>query len=172
MTPWTAGHQAPLSTGFSRQEYRSWLLFPSPFANGFPGGSEVKAYVSNAGDPAAIPEVGRCPGEGDGYPLQYSCLENPRDRGAWWAAIYGFSQSRTRLKQLSMHACTGEGNGIPLQCSCLENPRDRGAWWAAIYGVAQSQTQLKRLSSSSSSKLYVNGISLNVFCHFFKFVLD
>ena len=50
------------------------------------------------------------------------------------------AQSRTRLKQLSMHACIGEGNGSPLQCSCLENPRDRGAWWAAAYGVSQSWT--------------------------------
>ena len=40
-------------------------------------------------------------GEGNGTPLQYSCLENPRDRGAWWAAIYGVTQSRTRLKRLS-----------------------------------------------------------------------
>ena len=40
-------------------------------------------------------------GEGDGTPLQYSCLENPRDEGAWWAAVYGVAQSRTRLKQLS-----------------------------------------------------------------------
>ena len=42
-----------------------------------------------------------CTGEGDGNPVQYSCLENPRDRGAWWAAIYGVAQSLTRLKQLS-----------------------------------------------------------------------
>ena len=40
-------------------------------------------------------------GEGNGTPLQYSCLENPRDRGAWWAAVYGVAQSRTQLKQLS-----------------------------------------------------------------------
>ena len=93
------------------------------------------------------------PGEGSGNPLQCSCLENPRDGGAWWAAIYGVAQSRTRLKQLSMYACIGEGNGNPLQCSCLKNPRDRGAWWAAVYGVAQSRTRLKRLSSSSSSSI-------------------
>ena len=79
-------------------------------------------------------------GEGNAIPLQYSCLENPRDRGAWWAAIYGVTQSWTRLKQLSMHARIGKGNGNPLQCSCLENPRDREAWWAAIYGVAESDT--------------------------------
>ena len=81
----------------------------------------------------------------------YSCLENPVDRGAWWAAIHRVAWSWTRLKRLSVHACTGEGNGNPLQYSCLENPRDGGAWWAAIYGVAQSQTRLERLSSSSSS---------------------
>ena len=60
------------------------------------------------------------------------------------------SQSRTRLKRLSMPACIGEGNGNPLQCSCLENPMDGGAWWAAVYGVARSRTRLKRLSCSSS----------------------
>ena len=84
--------------------------------------------------------------EGNGNPLQCSCLENPVDRGAWWAAVHRVAQSWTRLKQLSMHACIGEGNGNPLQCSCLQNPRDRRAWWGAV----QSQTRLKRLSSSSS----------------------
>ena len=69
-------------------------------------------------------------GEGNGNPLQYSCLENPVDRGAWWVAVHGVAQSWTQLKRLSMHACTGEGNGNPLQCSCLENPVDGGAWWA------------------------------------------
>ena len=88
-------------------------------------------------------------GEGNGNPLQHSCLENPVDRGAWWAAVHRVAQSQTRLKRLSMHACVGEGNGTPLQCSCLENPRDGGAWWAAVYGVAQSRTRLKRLSSRS-----------------------
>ena len=88
-------------------------------------------------------------GEGNGNPLQYSCLENPVDRGAWWAAVHGVTQSRTWLKWLYMHACIGKGNGNPLQCSCLETPRDRRAWWAAIYRVTQSRTRLKRLSSSS-----------------------
>ena len=49
---------------------------------GFPGGSEVKASASNAGDPGSIPGSGRSPGEGNGNPLQYSCLENPMDREA------------------------------------------------------------------------------------------
>ena len=57
-------------------------MIASP-ALGFPGGTEVKVYAFNAGDPGSIPESGRSPGEGNGYPLQYSCLENPMDRGAW-----------------------------------------------------------------------------------------
>ena len=50
---------------------------------GFPGGSEVKVSASNVGDPGSIPGLGRSPGEGNGNPLQYSCLENPMDGGAW-----------------------------------------------------------------------------------------
>ena len=87
-------------------------------------------------------------------PLQYSCLENPVVREAWWATVHGVAQSWTRLKRLSVHACIGEGNGNPLQYSCLENPRDGGAWWAAVYGVAQSRTWLKWLSRSSSSNIW------------------
>ena len=49
----------------------------------FPGGSEVKAFACKAGDPGSIPGLGRSPGEGNGNLLQYSCLENPMDRGAW-----------------------------------------------------------------------------------------
>ena len=90
-------------------------------------------------------------GEGNGNPLQYSCLENSMDRGGWWAAVHGVAQSWTRLKWLSIRAYIGEGNGNPLQYSCLENPRDSRAWWAAVFGATQSRTRLKRLSSSSSS---------------------
>ena len=94
-----------------------------------------------------------CIGEGNGTPLQYSCLENPMNGGAWWAAVHGVAKSRTQLKRLNFHfslSCIREGNDNPFQCSCLENPRDGGAWWAAVSGVAQSRPGLKRLSSSSS----------------------
>ena len=80
-----------------------------------------------------------CVGEGNGNPLQYSCLENPLDRGAWWAAVHRVAQSQTRLKRLSMLACVGEENGNPLSYSCLENSMDRGAWQATVHGVAESQ---------------------------------
>ena len=50
---------------------------------GFPGGSEIKVSAWNAGDPSSIPELGRSPGEGNGNPLQYSCLKNPMEGGAW-----------------------------------------------------------------------------------------
>ena len=85
-------------------------------------------------------------GEGNGTPLQYSCLEHPMDRGAWQAAVHGVTKESNMTEQLHFRfslSCTGEGNGNPLQCSCLENPRDAEAWWAAVYGVAQSRTRLK-----------------------------
>ena len=115
-------------------------------------GKEAAWNAENAGDMGLIPRLGRSPEGGNGNPLQYSCLENPMDRGAWWAAVHKVSKSWTWLFHFSL-SCIGEGNGNPLQCSCLENLRDSGAWWAAIYGVAQSWTWLKRLSSSSSSRV-------------------
>ena len=62
---------------------------------GFPGGSDVKASACNAGDLGSIPGLGRSPGEGNGAPLQYSCLENPMDGGAWQATVYEVAKSRT-----------------------------------------------------------------------------
>jgi len=64
---------------------------------GFPGASEGKESTCNAGDLGSIPGSGRSPGEGNGYPLQYSCLENPMDRGAWWATVHGVAQSWTQM---------------------------------------------------------------------------
>jgi len=94
--------------------------------------------------------------EGNGNPLQCSCLENPRDGGAWWAAVSGVARvGHDWATSLSL-SCIGEGDGNPLQCSCLENPRDGGAWWAAVYGVAQSWTQLKRRSTSRVYMLVPN----------------
>ena len=67
------------------------------FTKAFPGGSAGKASVYNAGDLGSIPGSGRSPGEGHGNPLQYSCLRNPMDGGAWQTAVYGVAKSRTVL---------------------------------------------------------------------------
>ena len=68
---------------------------------GFPGGSDCKASACNAGDPGSIPESGRSPGEGNGNPLQYSCLDNSMDEGAWWATVHGFAKSWTQLSNFT-----------------------------------------------------------------------
>ena len=64
---------------------------------GFPGGSDGKESACNEENPGSIPGLGRSPGEGNGYPLQYSCLENSMDRGAWWATVHGVTKSWRQL---------------------------------------------------------------------------
>ena len=59
---------------------------------GFSGGSVVKNLPANAGDKGSVPELGKFPGEGNGNPLQYSCLGNPMDRKAWWAVVHGTAE--------------------------------------------------------------------------------
>ena len=59
---------------------------------GFPGGSVVKNLPAIAGDTGSVSESGRSPGEGNDNPLQYSCLENPMGRGAWWATVHGLAK--------------------------------------------------------------------------------
>ena len=66
-------------------------------ARGFPGGSDGEESACNAGDLGLIPGSGRSPGEGNGYPFQYSCVEKSGDRGAWWSIVHGVTKSRTRL---------------------------------------------------------------------------
>ena len=70
----------------------------------FSGGSDSKESACNAGALGSIPGLGRSPGEENGNPLQYSCLENPRDTGAWRAIVHRVAQSQIQLKRLSMHA--------------------------------------------------------------------
>ena len=68
---------------------------------GLPGGSDGKATACNAGDLGSIPGSGRSPGEGNGNPLQYSCLENSMDEGAWWGTVHGITKSRTLLSNFT-----------------------------------------------------------------------
>ena len=75
-------------------------------------------------------------GEGNAAPLKYSCLENPTDAGAWWAAVHGVAKGRTGLSDFtfSFHFHALKKEMATHSCSCLENLRDGGAWWAAVYG--------------------------------------
>ena len=67
----------------------------------FAGGTDRKASAYNVGDPGSIPGSGGSPGEGNGNPLQYPCLENAMDRGSWWATVHGVEKSQTRLKDFT-----------------------------------------------------------------------
>ena len=79
-------------------------------------------------------------GEGNGTPLQYSCLENLMDVGNWKVAVHGVAEGQTQLNNFTFtfyfHAL--EKQMATHSSESLENPRDGGAWWAAVYGVAQS----------------------------------
>ena len=75
-----------------------FCVFHKPYgSDGFPGGSDGKESACNAGDLASIPGLGRSYGEGNGNPLQYSCLKNPMDRGIWRATVHMVTKSWTRL---------------------------------------------------------------------------
>ena len=77
------------------------MLIVFLYALCFPGGSDGKDSTCNVRDPGSIPGLGRSPGEGKSYPVQYSCLENPMDRGAWLAIVHEVTESDT-IEQLTL----------------------------------------------------------------------
>ena len=87
-----------LVTGLQQND-SVYIFFLILFHYSFPGGSDGKASAYNAGDPSLIRR--RSSGEGNGNPLQYSCLENPMDRGAWWATVHGVAKSRKALSDFT-----------------------------------------------------------------------
>ena len=85
-----------LTTGLSGNSLSAYFMSPRGHGKVFPVAQMVK-NPCNAGDPGLILGSGRSSGEGNGNPLQYSCLENPMDRGVWWATVHGVAKSRTQL---------------------------------------------------------------------------
>ena len=101
-TSWTAAYHAPRSMGFSRQEYWSAVPLTSPLESHirdkyFLGGPVGKESSCSVRDLGLIPGLGPFPGEECGNPFQYSCLENPMDRGAWWVKVHRFVKSQIWL---------------------------------------------------------------------------
>ena len=88
---------------------------------GFPGGTVVKNPPENAGDMDLIPVLGRFTGEGDGNPLQYSCLENSMDRKAWWATVHRVAKSWTLLS-VHARACAHTHTHTPMVTYHTLNP--------------------------------------------------
>ena len=110
---------------------------------GFPGGSVVKNLPANAGDAGPIPGSGRSSGGGNGNPLQYSCLGNPMDRGAWRATVHGVAKELDMTEQLNNNnnnlleqkqnarMTDGEAGGCQQLCVCVwvrEREREREIW--------------------------------------------
>ena len=97
------------------------------YLEGFPGGSDGKESACNAGDFGSIHGLGRSAGEENGNPLQYSCLENSLDRGAWWATVHGVAKNRTQLSnfhiwKLSVHTL--------LKASLQDFEHNLGSIWS------------------------------------------
>ena len=110
-----------LATVLSPKNYQ--LISSSNFTD-FPGGSNSKESAYNAGDPGLIPGSGRSPGEGNSNPFQYSCLENPMDRGAWWAAVHGVGQRVGHDWATSLHHQNQNTmNSVVQQMNSLVKPK-------------------------------------------------
>ena len=129
---------------------------------GFSGGLVVKNPPFNAGELGVIRGARRSPGEGDGNPLQYSCLGNPMAGGAWWAIVHGVAKSWTRLRDFTFtfhfHALEKEMATHSSTLACRE------AWWATVHGVTK-QTQL----GDQRTILWVTGRSISShYCHYAK----
>ena len=118
---------------------------------GFLGDSEIKDSTCNAGDTNFIPGQGRCPGKRNGNPLQYSCLGNPMDRGAWWATVHRVTKSWTQPKHLSMHrlpysqeAGLVRPSAAILQGLGLFSPTKKVKEWARwAYQSGESQSKIQ-----------------------------
>ena len=119
---------------------------------GFPGGSVGKEAACNAGDLGLTPGSGRFPGGGHGNPLQYSCQENPMDRGAWWATFHGVAKSQT---QLSEHTQWSMPVSFYFVCVCV------CVWLQYIHGTVYMLTLLSIYIIASQVVLVVQNLPAN-----------
>ena len=125
-------------------------------------GKECACSAGDAGDTGSIPGLGRSPGEENGSPLQYSCLENPMGRGVWWCTVHRVMKNWPRLKQLSTHACVGPcaisgsvritWNGKTPSWGC------RIAWWWEILLPSGPPTQSLSSFPPMSTLTYWNWV--------------
>ena len=117
----------------------------------FPGGSVVKNLPVDAGNAGSIPGSGRCPGGGHGNPIQYSCMENSKDRGGWQATIHGVAESRKPLGNLTtaminysyhaVHYIPAAAAAMSLQsCPTLCDPIDGSTPGSPVPGILQART--------------------------------
>ena len=107
-------------------EYLGYKCCFTPF-RGFPGGSEDKESACNAGYPGSILGLGRPPGEGNGNPLQYFCLGNSTDRGAWWATIHGITKELDTTEQLNNTTTYDEGQASSAEVQILNSKKSQTA---------------------------------------------
>ena len=133
------------------------IAFACSYNEGFPRGSVVKDLAANMGDMGSVPGWGRSPGEGNGNSVQHSCLENSKDRGAWWGAVHGVAKSQTRLTRHACMATVNKSNGCLTQYFLLRISQHHyyipvrakhtvsAEWWDGTSGeVVQHCTGLPR----------------------------
>ena len=110
-----------------------------PGGSGFPGGSEVKASACSVGDPGSIPGLARSPGEENDNPLQYPCLENPMDGGAWQATVHGVAKSRTGLSDFTF---TLPGGSVVKNLPAMQETQ--------VQSLGQEDPLMKEMATHSS----------------------
>ena len=151
---------------------KPWEINLRPFiekgwvtSTGFPGGSVIKSLWANAGDTGSVPRSGRPPGEGNGNPLQYSCLGNPMDRGAWQATVHGVVvKNQTRLNDSLTTKVTSVqhqlGNGETLWTEMTEYSYLPLLTWSHYWGAALgmgNQDQAPHLPDNSLYNAWAAG---------------
>ena len=129
---------------YSDFNYWSFIIYDLLLSyKGLPCSSDSEESTCNVGDLGLIPELGRSPGERNGNPLQYSCIENPTDRGAWWTTVHGVVKSQTWLKEMV---------------------KDREAWCAAIHGLQRVRHNwATEILSYRSSLVFLDTNSLQIY---------